>query len=128
MTDNECRPSVGRAPVIPSDEAGRRLQLALWSKAMGHAVRVHIVEILLKHDGCMCGDIVEHLDLAQSTISQHLKMLKESGIIQGTIDGSRMCYCVNLSVLKAMANGIGALSQDLPDSSAMSAGDCCPNP
>lgn len=127
MTDRECTPTAGDAPVIPGNDGERRQQLARWSKAMGHAVRVHIVEFLLQHDGCMCGDIVDHLDLAQSTTSQHLKMLKDSGIIQGTIDGSRVCYCVNLHVLKAMAESLAVLSYDVSDSHALLTGTCCPN-
>ena len=126
MTDNKCTPSAGEAPATPRNDTERREQLALWSKAMGHPARLQIVEFLLQHDGCMCGDIVEHLDLAQSTISQHLKMLKESGIIQGTIDGSRVCYCVNLRVLTAMSTSITALSQRSAAPAKPANGNCCP--
>lgn len=70
------------------------------AKALGHPARVQIVRFLLSRDSCMCGDIVDHLPLAQSTVSQHLKMLKESGLIRGTIDGPRVCYCVEPKVLE----------------------------
>ena len=75
-------------------------ELAVLAKALGHPARVQIVRFLLSRDSCMCGDIVEHLPLAQSTVSQHLKMLKESGLIRGTIDGPRVCYCVEPTVLE----------------------------
>ena len=75
-------------------------ELAALSKALGHPARVQIIRFLLSRDSCMCGDIVDHLPLAQSTVSQHLKMLKESGLIRGVIDGPRVCYCVESSVLE----------------------------
>ena len=68
--------------------------MARAAKALGHPIRVQIVRFLLAQDSCMCGDIVEHLPLAQSTVSQHLKVLKEAGLIRGEIDGPRVCYCV----------------------------------
>src|SRR4051812_5706500 len=91
----DCGPSAGgdaseRLTSTASEDQG----LASLAKALGHPARVQIVRFLLSRDSCMCGDIVEHLPLAQSTVSQHLKMLKESGLIRGTIDGPRICYCV----------------------------------
>jgi len=77
----------------------RREQLARFCKALAHPARVHILEFLGTVDACICGDIVEQLPLAQSTVSQHLKVLKEAGLIQGTIDGPRTCYCVNRQAL-----------------------------
>ena len=77
-------------------------ELAVLAKALGHPARVRIVRFLLSRDTCMCGDIVEHLPLAQSTVSQHLKMLKDSGLIRGTIDGPRVCYCVEPMALKRL--------------------------
>lgn len=63
--------------------------------AIAHPARVRIVRLLLKRTSCMCGEIVEEMPLAQSTVSQHLKILKESGLVQGEIDGPRVCYCIN---------------------------------
>ncbi len=83
--------------------------LATLAKAVGHPARVQIVRFLLSRDSCMCGDIVEHLPLAQSTVSQHLKMLKEAGLIRGTIDGPRVCYCVEPKALKRLKELIGGL-------------------
>jgi len=79
----------------------RREQLARFCKALAHPARVHILQFLGTVDACICGDIVEQLPLAQSTVSQHLKVLKEAGLIQGTIDGPRTCYCVNRQALAA---------------------------
>jgi DNA-binding transcriptional ArsR family regulator len=94
-----CPPANGRGGVkIDSSKAVE--ELAALSKALGHPARVRILRFLLSQDSCMCGDIVEHLPLAQSTVSQHLKMLKEAGLIRGTIDGPRVCYCVEPSALE----------------------------
>ncbi|WP_068421291.1 ArsR/SmtB family transcription factor [Planctomyces sp. SH-PL62] len=85
------------------------MELATLAKALGHPARVQIVRFLLLQDSCMCGDIVEHLPLAQSTVSQHLKLLKESGLVRGTIDGPRVCYCVEPKVLERLKNLISGL-------------------
>lgn len=71
-------------------------ELAALAKALAHPARVRIVRLLLAQgDGtCMCGDICAHIPLAQSTVSQHLKMLKRCGLIHGQVDGPRVCYCV----------------------------------
>lgn len=63
-------------------------------KALGHPARIAIIELLAERDTCICGDITDQLPLAQSTVSQHLKALKNAGIIQGEIDGVRTCYCL----------------------------------
>ena len=92
-----------KGTAIPSGEAtAADRDLATLAKALGHPARVQIVRFLLSRDLCMCGDIVEHLPLAQSTVSQHLKMLKEAGLIRGTIDGPRVCYCVEPQALKRL--------------------------
>ena len=80
--------------------ADPNVHLAMLAKALGHPARVRILRFLLARQDCMCGDIVEHIDLAQSTVSQHLKIMKEAGLIQGTISGPRVCYCVDHSVLQ----------------------------
>ena len=69
--------------------------IATMAKALGHPARIAILEYLLKVDTCICGDIVNELPLAQPTISQHLKELKQVGLIQGSIEGKSICYCVN---------------------------------
>lgn len=73
-------------------------RVAELAKAIGHPARVAILEFLVKNPGCFCGDIVEKLPLSQSTVSQHLKALKEVGIIKGNIEGVSICYCIDAKV------------------------------
>lgn len=70
-------------------------KLAKYTKALAHPARIAILEFLIKNQACMCGDIVAELPLSQSTVSQHLKELKESGLIKGEIEGARVCYCID---------------------------------
>lgn len=70
-------------------------QIALLAKAMGHPARIAILEFLLDTKSCICGDIVNELPLAQPTVSQHLKELKNAGLIKGNIEGNAICYCIN---------------------------------
>lgn len=70
-------------------------ELAILAKAMGHPARIAIIEYLLKTESCICGDIVNELPLAQPTVSQHLKELKNAGLIKGNIEGTSICYCIN---------------------------------
>jgi DNA-binding transcriptional ArsR family regulator len=69
-------------------------QLAKYAKALAHPARVAILKVLAKRQDCVCGDIVDELPLSQSTVSQHLKELKDAGLIKGEIDGVRVCYCI----------------------------------
>ena len=73
----------------------REQDLANFAKAMSHPARIAILKVLAQRNECMCGEIVEVLPLAQSTVSQHLKELRTAGLITGTIDGPRSCYCIN---------------------------------
>ncbi len=70
-------------------------ELASFTKALGHPARIAILQHLLKVQACVCGDIVNELPLAQPTVSQHLKELKNAGIIKGTIEGNAICYCID---------------------------------
>lgn len=70
-------------------------ELAAIAKVLGHPARIAILEFIIKQNSCICGDLVEEIGLAQATISQHLRELKNSGIIQGTIEGTSICYCIN---------------------------------
>lgn len=69
--------------------------LAAFAKAMAHPARIAILKVLAQRNECICGEIVEILPLAQSTVSQHLKELKNAGLVDGTVDGPRSCYCIN---------------------------------
>jgi DNA-binding transcriptional ArsR family regulator len=71
------------------------VRAAKFAKALGHPARIAILRILLKRQACICGDIVEELPLSQSTVSQHLKELKEAGLITGDIAGKKICYCID---------------------------------
>lgn len=75
-------------------------KLAQMMKALGHPARIAIIQHLVKSQACICGDLVEELGLAQATISQHLKELKNVGLIQGTIEGTSVCYCIDPKVWK----------------------------
>lgn len=70
-------------------------ELAILTKALGHPARIAIIEYLLKVNACICGDIVNELPLSQPTVSQHLKELKNAGLIKGNIEGNAICYCIN---------------------------------
>lgn len=70
-------------------------KIALYSKAFAHPARVAILKLLIKKQSCICGDIVDELPLSQSTVSQHLKELKETGLIKGNISGVKVCYCLD---------------------------------
>ncbi len=76
---------------------------------MGHPVRVKILRLLLAKDMCICGDIVLEVGLAQSTVSQHLKVLKQAGLIRGDIDGPKTCYCVERAALRHFGSLVDAL-------------------
>lgn len=70
-------------------------EIAILAKALGHPARIAIIEYILKANTCICGDIVNELSLAQPTISQHLKELKNAGLIKGSVEGTSICYCVD---------------------------------
>mgnify|MGYP000915323822 CR=1 FL=1 len=73
-------------------------ELADWAKALAHPARIAILKELARRQTCICGEIVEVLPLAQSTVSQHLKELLQAGLIRGTVDGVKSCYCINYDV------------------------------
>jgi predicted transcriptional regulator len=70
-------------------------KIAAFAKVLGHPARIAILQHLIKKNACVCGDLVDEIGLAQATISQHLRELKKVGLIQGTIDGTSVCYCIN---------------------------------
>lgn len=84
-------------------------ELAKLSWALAHPARVRIVLLLLSRTSCICGEIVEEMSLAQSTVSQHLKILKEAGLVQGEIDGPRVCYCINAPAMAKLKKLIADL-------------------
>ena len=83
--------------------------IACLAKVLGHPARIAILEYIIKSQSCVCGSIVDEIGLAQSTISQHLKELKKVGLIQGKIEGTSLCYCINTenwNLLKKQFNNL----------------------
>lgn len=80
-----------------------------YAKALAHPARVAILKILIRRQACICGDIVDELPLSQSTVSQHLKELKASGLIKGDIEGARVCYCIDDTEMNAAKNALQGL-------------------
>ena len=95
--------------------------IATLAKALGHPARVAIVDYLLKVDACICGDIVNELPLAQPTVSQHLKELKNAGIIKGEIEGNTICYCLDKNSIDKLQSYFANISIKLEKKKK----DCC---
>lgn len=95
-------------------------ELALMAKAIAHPARIAILQYLVKTNACVCGDIVTELGLAQATTSQHLKELKKAGIIQGTIEGVSVCYCIDPKVWKEYKKRFTSFFKDVDLT-----GKCC---
>jgi len=95
-------------------------RLSTLLKAIAHPARIAILQQIIKSNACICGDLVEELGLAQATISQHLKELKTAGLIQGTIEGVSICYCIDPIVWKDLQEKLSAFfgTYNLPE-------DCC---
>lgn len=96
-------------------------KIATIAKVIGHPARVAILQHLLKVNACICGDLVEEIGLSQPTISQHLREMKNIGIIQGTIDGTKVCYCINPETFKS----IKSLFENLFTQLSTCEDDCC---
>ncbi len=88
-------------------------EMSTLFKALSHPARVAIVDYLLSVNTCICGDIVNELPLAQPTISQHLKELKNANIIKGSIEGTAICYCINETTIEKIENYFGVIKQKL---------------
>jgi len=87
--------------------------LARYAKALSHPARLAILTTLAQRATCICGEIVEVLPLAQSTVSQHLKELKDAGLISGEVDGPKSCYCLNVEAVRELEKLVGSLLKDL---------------
>lgn len=94
-------------------------KMAKYAKALGHPARMAILQLLIKKQSCICGNIVDELPLSQSTVSQHLKELKEAGLIKGDIEGAKVCYCINEKEWKEAATGLEKLF------GSFKSGNCC---
>ena len=80
-------------------------------RALANPVRFRIVQILAARNVCVCGELVDELPLAQSTVSEHLKVLKDAGIIRGVVEGPNLCYCLEPDALRFLSGALGALEQ-----------------
>lgn len=89
------------------------VELANLAKALSHPARISILRILAKKNMCICGEIVEILPLAQSTVSQHLKELKKADLVAGEIEGAKSCYCINWDKINEFSNWMKSLFDDL---------------
>ncbi len=87
--------------------------IATLAKALGHPARVAIIEYLLSVESCICGDIVNKLPLAQPTVSQHLKELKNAGLIKGSIEGNAVCYCIDEKTITKLQTYFANISTKL---------------
>ena len=95
-------------------------KIAAYAKALAHPARVAILQLLIKKQACVCGDIVDELPLSQSTVSQHLKELKDAGLIKGDIDGAKVCYCIDEKELANAKTYLNGLFDNYKRN-----GDCC---
>ena len=93
----------------PEADARSDVQLAALCKALGHPARIRILRQLLAEQGCVCGRIVEIMPLAQSTVSQHLKVLKKAGLIRGKVEGPATCYCIDHQTLGLFGSALAQL-------------------
>ena len=89
------------------------VEMAVWARALSHPARIAILQVLAARGTCICGEIVDELPLAQATVSQHLKALKKAGLVLGTIDGPRSCYCLDRGALNRAREALETLFTDL---------------
>jgi DNA-binding transcriptional ArsR family regulator len=104
-----CPPADEQPDLRPVEGPEADDELAAFAKALGHPARVQIIRLLVRKNACICGDIVGELPLAQSTVSQHLKVLKEAGLIRGSVDGPRIDYCIEPRTMRRLKALIGGL-------------------
>jgi len=97
----------------PTDFIHIEMEMAKYAKALAHPARIAILNLLKSRNACICGDIVDELPLAQSTVSQHLKALKNAGLIEGEIVGNAICYFVNEKPILKLKKYMDTLSQKL---------------
>ena len=100
--------------------ADHEVELAAWAKAVAHPARLAILRVLAVRNACICGEIVDELPLAQATVSQHLKALKQAGLITGEVEGPRVCYCLDHAALRRFRQAMESLFDGLE-----SADSCC---
>ena len=109
-----------KTDLFPPDVA----RLAEAARVLGHPARLAILQTLAARGTCICGEVVQEIPLAQATVSQHLKALKDAGLVRGEIDGPRSCYCLDVEALRDVMTAMVAFLEPL----TASAPDCCGDP
>ena len=95
-------------------------RIANYAKALAHPARIAILKVLMERKACICGDIVDELPLSQSTVSQHLKELKDAGLIKGNIEGVRVCYCIDETKWEEAKSELGSFFESYTETNT-----CC---
>lgn len=95
--------------------------MARYARALGHPARIAILNVIIKNQACICGEIVDELPFSQSTVSQHLKELKEAGLIKGEIEGTKVCYCIDEKEWAIVENYFSGLFTKIKQRK----GNCC---
>ena len=103
----KCEPLTPGGNCALTRQQEERLAALAWGLA--HPLRVRILQLLARRETCVCGEIVDELPVAQSTVSQHLKILKDAGLVQGEVDGPRVCYCINQKALTELKEHVNKL-------------------
>lgn len=109
----------------PANKGESDDDVALIAKALGHPARIQIVRLLLEKQSCIAGDIVDEVGLAQSTVSEHLRILRTAGIIAGEIEGPRVCYCLNPASFRPLAALLNAVFEK-NSRGELAGATCCP--
>ena len=111
LPDDKCCSPAAVAPRLASGSPEEDAELARIAKALGHPMRVRLLRLLVERRSCQCGELVAELPISQATVSQHLKVLKEAGLVRGEIDGLRACYCGNPERLERLLELLDLLRQ-----------------
>ncbi len=111
---NDKNPDLRRRRAAIATSAEEDRELAAAARALGHPARVAILRLLLEDGECVCGRIVDVMPLAQATVSQHLKVLKDANLVRGEVDGPRVCYCANPEAIRALGERLLALAGPAP--------------
>ncbi len=101
------------------------VRLAAQLKALSHPARLAILQTLAQRSACVCGEVVEVLPLAQATVSQHLRTLREAGLVRGEISGPSTCYCLDAEAVRACADALGGFLNDLVPAAPDEASSAC---
>jgi DNA-binding transcriptional ArsR family regulator len=101
-------------PITKTEEfKTKEISLSRWAKALAHPARILVLRTLAERNVCICGEIVKVMPLAQATVSQHLKELKDAGLVKGTVEGSSSCYCLNGEAIDQLASDMNKFFNEL---------------